>query len=172
VGDIRTDAHPAAIVLERPGRTIFITSAKTNEVAVIDARARQVISKWAAKAGDPVALALDEPHHRLFVGARNPPRIVVFDSQPHKFITSLPSVGVMDDLFFDGKRQRIYASGGEGFVEVYRQIDPDHYKEISKIPTGPGARTSLFVPAFNRYYVAIPAHDQTNAEIMVFEPQP
>ena len=172
IGDIRTDAHPAAIVLERPGRTIFITVAKTNEVAVIDARKRQIISKWAAKAGDPVALALDEPHHRLFVGARNPPRVVVFDSRSHKFITSLLSTGLMDGLFFDGKRHRVYASGGEGFVEVYQQIDLDHYKEIAKIPTGPIARTSLFVPVFNRYYVAVPANGHQGAEIRVYEPEP
>lgn len=169
IGDIRTDAHPAAIVLERTGRTIFITVAKTNEVAVIDARKRQIISKWAAKAGDPVALALDEAHHRLFVGARNPPRVVVFDSQSHKFIASLPSVGLMDDMFFDAARHRIYVSGGEGFIEVYQEIDPDHYKEIAKIPTGPIARTSLFVPELDRYYVAVPANSHQGAEIRVYE---
>ena len=172
IGDVRTDAHPSAIILTKSGRTIFTSIPKHNEVEVIDAQTRRVISKWPTKAGDPVALALDEPHHRLFVGARTPPRLLAYDSQSHKFIASLPTAGLLDGLFFDSARRRVYASGGEGFAEVYQEMDANHYREVAKIPTGPVARTSLFVPEFNRYYVAVPANDHRSAEIRAYETEP
>lgn len=172
IGDIRTDAHPGAILVAQPGRTIFITVPKTREVAEIDARTGHIVAKWQTAAQVPVSLALDETRHRLFVGARNPPQLEVFDSQSHRFIASLPSVGLMDGLWYDAARRRLYASGGEGFVDVYQQLGADRYKLVAKIPTGPMARTSLFVPALNRFYAAVPANDHHDAEIRVYQPQP
>jgi len=172
IGDVRTDAHPSAIILTKSGRTIFTSIPKSQEVEVIDAETRRVISKWPTIAGDPVALALDQLHRRLFVGARTPPRLVVFDSKSHQLIASLPAAGLLDGLFFDSARRRIYASGGEGFADVCQEMDANHYREIAKVPTGPTARTSLFVPAFNRYYVAVPANDHRSAEIRVYETEP
>lgn len=172
IGDIRADSHPGAILVAQPGRTIFTALGKTQQVNEINARTDRIVSKWQARAGDPVALALDKATHRLFVGTRNPPELEVFDSRSHKWIASLPSVGLMDGLWYDAARRRIYVSGGEGYVAVYQQIDANHYKEIAKVPTGPIARTSLFVPALNRFYVAVPAGEHSGAEIQVFEPQP
>lgn len=170
-GDVRTDAHPGAIIIEQPGRTVLITNPKVREIAVIDEQARAVTSKWTVPEQLPVALALDHAHQRLFVGTRQPPQLLVFDESSHKLITSLPSVGLMDDLYFDEARRRIYASGGEGFVSVYQQLDPDHYKEIAKVSTGPVARTSLLVPEFDRYYVAVPAAGDRAAQIQVYQPE-
>ncbi|MDE3137223.1 MAG: YncE family protein [Acidobacteriota bacterium] len=171
IGDIRTDAHPGAILVADSGRTIYITVPKSQEIAVIDAQTLHVVSKWRTLAQDPVSLAIDSTHHRLFVGARKPPALEIYDSASHKRIDSLPSVGLMDGLFHDSARHRIYASGGEGYVAVYQQMDANHYKQIAKIPTGPIARTSLFVPAFTRYYVAVPADDNHGAEIRAYEPE-
>jgi hypothetical protein len=52
---------------------------------------------------------------------------------------------------------------------VYQQNTPDSYKLLGKVPTGPLARTALLVPQLNRYFVAVPQHGSTNAEILVFE---
>jgi DNA-binding beta-propeller fold protein YncE len=172
VGDVRTDSHPGAIVVARPGRTIFTALGKTQQVNEIDVRTDRIVAKWKSRAGDPVAMALDKTDHRLFVGSRKPPELEVFDSRSHKSIATLPSVGVMDGMAYDAARRRIYVSGGEGYVAVYQQIDADHYKEIAKVPTGPIGRTSLFVPSLNRFYVAVPAGENRGAEILVFEPQP
>jgi hypothetical protein len=50
--------------------------------------------------------------------------------------------------------------------------DADHYKLIGKIPTRAGAGTSFWSPELNRFYVGAPAHDNEEAAILVFEPQP
>jgi hypothetical protein len=50
--------------------------------------------------------------------------------------------------------------------------DPNHYDVIGKIETRPGSGTSLFVPEFNRLYVASQAIGNLEAAILVFEPMP
>ena len=76
--------------------------------------------------------------------------IEVFDSRSHGLIASQP-VGLMDRLFYDSLHHRIYASGGQGYVAVYQQLSPNHYAEIARVPTGPIARTSLWVRRLDRY---------------------
>jgi DNA-binding beta-propeller fold protein YncE len=172
VGDIRTSAHPGSILVGQPGRTVLITVPKTHEISQIDTRTARIVSTWNAGAGSPVSLALDRRHDRLFVGTRNPAQVEVFDSSTHRLITTLPSVGLMDGLFYDALHDRIYASGGEGYVAVYRQLSADRYAEIAKVPTAPNARTSLWVGELDRYYVAVPSDGSQGARILVFQPTP
>jgi hypothetical protein len=119
-----------------------------------------------------VALALDEKSHRLFLGVRTPASIVVLDSDSGAVVASVPTVATLDGLSFDSATRRIYTSGGEGFVDVTQQIDADHYERIARIPTGPVARTSIFVPEWHRLYVAVPRDKERGAELRVFEVVP
>ena len=172
IGDIRTKAHPGGILVDDSGRRIYITIPATSEVAVINTQSNEIIKTWqAAEAQRTVSLDLDAPHGRLFVGARNPARVIVYDINSFQRVADFPTVGLMDGMFFDGKRKRLYVSGGEGFVDVFQQQDGDHYAPLARIPTRPIARTSLFVPELNRYYVALPRKDNESAEIRVYEPQ-
>jgi len=61
---------------------------------------------------------------------------------------------------------------GEGFVDVYGQQDADHYRRIARIPTGAGARTSLFVSEQKRLYVAVPHRGAQGAKVLVYASQP
>jgi hypothetical protein len=89
-----------------------------------------------------------------------------------KVLVSLPSVGDADDVFYDAPHKRIYISGGEGFLEVFKQDDADHYRRIERIRAASGARTSLFAPELNRLYLAVPHRGGQGAEIRVYEIQP
>jgi hypothetical protein len=53
-------------------------------------------------------------------------------------------------------------------VNVYEQTDADHYRATGKIATGPLGKTGKLVPGLNRYFVAIPPHGKTSAEVLVF----
>jgi hypothetical protein len=112
-------------------------------------------------------MALDEPNHRLFVACRSG-HIVVFDTQTGKELQALPITKGVDDLAYDSASKRIYAEC-DGAVDVYEQSDPDHYKSLGKVETGPAAKTARLVPELNRYFVAAPQHGSTPAEILVFE---
>jgi hypothetical protein len=74
-------------------------------------------------------------------------------------------------MVFDPASQRIYVAAGEGFVNVFKEIDADHYQAIGKIPTGPLGKTGLLVPQLNEYFVAVPPHGTTTAKVLVFAVQ-
>lgn len=116
-------------------------------------------------------MALDEANGRLFVGCRQPARLVVFDPASGKPVTDLAISGDTDDLFYDAERKRLYLSCGEGFVDVIGQRDADTYQLRERIPTRAGARTSFFSGDLNEFYLAVPLRGEHEAEIRVFQPQ-
>lgn len=165
--------HPESFQLERSGPRVFVNVPTAQQIAVIDREKRIVVKTWpltGAQANFP--MALDEPQHRLFIGFRKPAKLVVFDTESGKVVASLDSAGDADDIFYDAARKRIYISCGEGFIDLFEQVDADHYKRIVKIPTAPGARTSLFVPELGRLYLAVPRQAGRAAEVRVYEVQP
>jgi hypothetical protein len=105
----------------------------------------------------------------LFVGCRLPARLVVLDTTSGRIVTSLATVGDTDDVFYDPGRHLVYVIGGEGAVEVLRQHDPDHHEAVRRIKTAPGAGTGLFVPGFNRLFVAVPHRGLQSARVLVYE---
>ena len=139
---------------------------------MLDREKRSVIATWVLEAQANFPMALDEADHRLLVVTRRPARLVVLDSQSGKVVASEPAVGDADDVFYDAAHKRVYISGGEGFIDVFEQRDPDHYAPIARIPTAPGARTSFFVSELNRLYLAVPHRGNQLAEIRVYEVQP
>ena len=172
IGDIRTKVHPGGILVDDSGRRIYVTLPATSEVAVIDARSNEITKSWeAVEAKRTVTFALDTANGRLFVGTRTPGHIIVYDTTSFKKVADFPAVGLLDGMFFDARRKRLYVTGGEGFIDVIQQVDADDYTPLAKISTRPIARTSLFVPELNRYYVAVPRKDNQPAEIRVYEPQ-
>ncbi|MGH7740046.1 MAG: YncE family protein [bacterium] len=176
IGTVKVAAHPAEILVNESGQKLFVAIYPASKIQVIEIPKRTVIATWSTGDAHPGDMALDEANHRLFSGSKDPPVLQIYDTESGKQVASMPIVGGMDGVWFDAKLKRIYISGGRaensGSVEVIQQKDADHYQSIARVPTGPGAGTSLFVPELNRLYVAVPAHDQTNAEVLTFEPQP
>jgi DNA-binding beta-propeller fold protein YncE len=176
IGDIQVEVRPAEILVDKSGQTLFAFDSVASKIQVIDARKNQTLSTWPVNGQRPGDGALDEATHRLFIGTRTPPAMIVMDTTSGKEVANLPTVEGMDGVYFDAPRKRVYVSGGRGFdvgsVFVYQQHDADRYTQIGKIPTRPGAGTSFWSPDLNRYYVAAPANDKEEAAILVFEPQP
>src|SRR6266851_3740733 len=176
IADIKTDARPGGIKTEKSRPRVFITLAGAANLGVVDLKKREQITAWSAGVQTNVALALDESHHRLFDGVRDPATLIVLDTESGKQVSKLEGVSGIDDLWYDAAHKRVYASGGRGFevgfVYAYQQKDADHYELIGRVPTAPGAGTSFWSPELNRVYVAAPANDKEEAAILVFEPQP
>jgi DNA-binding beta-propeller fold protein YncE len=165
--------HPESFQLEQDGQYLFANVPGAQHIAVIDRPLRAVVETWPLKdARANFPMALDEGNHRLFVGCRNPARLIVLDAKDGKPVADLPISGDTDDLFYDGARRRIYVSCGEGFVDVIAQRDIDDYKPFEKIPTAPGARTCLFSLDLNRLYLAVPRRGDRLAEIRAYQAQP
>ena len=78
-----------------------------------------------------------------------------------------------DDLYFASAPRRIYVAGGEGYISVFQQKDPDHYQFLAKVPSSLGARTAGYFGkvgriGFDRFYVAIPARANHGAEVWIY----
>jgi DNA-binding beta-propeller fold protein YncE len=167
IGDVSVGGHPESFQLD--GDKIYVNVPSRREVAVLDADKLKVTETWAVSAAANYPMALDAAHHRLFVGARRPPSLLVYDTQTGKLVSTVGAGGDSDDIFYDGERGRIYASFGEGTVFIYEQQDADHYRLGAKVPTSAGARTALFSPELSRLFVAAPSRGDHAAEVMVFQ---
>ena len=176
VDDVRVEAHPAELLLDESGKTLLVFVSAASKVQVVDTKKREVVSTWPVSSQRNGDGAFDEKTHRLFIGTRMPPRMIVMDSQTGKEVANLPTVEGMDGVYFDTARKRVYVSGGRdfdvGYIFAYQQKDADDYETIGKMPTKSGAGTSFLSPELNRYYVAAPAHENEGAAILVFEPEP
>ncbi|MDX6459298.1 MAG: hypothetical protein QOE55_2995 [Acidobacteriaceae bacterium] len=173
VTDIKLDAHPESFQLEKNGSRIFVNLPGSRKIAVVDRRTRAVVESWGT--GGPLAnypMALDERDHRLFVVTRLPARLIVLDTDQGKRVATLPAVGDCDDVFYDERRRRIYAIGGEGGISVFQQRDADHYDELGRIKTVSGARTGFFSADLDKLYLAVTKHESQPAEIRVYAPMP
>jgi WD40 repeat protein len=173
VNDIKLSGHPESFQFESSGSKIFVNVPSANQIAVVDRKQQKVISTWfmtSALANFP--MALDENHHRLFVGFRAPAKLIVFDTETGKSVAGFDSVGDADDVFYDAVHDLIFVLGGEGYIEIFSQQAADHYQYVTRISTAQGARTGLWVPDWNRMYVAVPHEGNQLAEIQVYELQP
>jgi len=169
IGSIKLAAHPEAFELEKQGHRIFVNVPGARHVAVVDREKGAVIATWAPGAFGNFPMALDEGDHRLFVGYRVPPKLIVLDTESGKAVASVGIGGDPDDVFYDGKHHRIYAICGAGKVEIIEQSDANHYKTVGTIDTASGARTGLLVPERDTLFVAAPRHGSQSAEIWSYQ---
>jgi DNA-binding beta-propeller fold protein YncE len=178
VGSIKLPGgDPAGIAIEPSGKRLYVTMGDIvdgdSHVAVIDLEKRAVVAQWPITGGPvPHTAGLDAAHHRLFVGSRTiahtgniggghqhePGKLVVIDTETGKVVQVLDSVGGADDLQYDAPTGRIYFVGTTGTVAVFKEMDPDHFQLLGKVPTGAISKTGLWVPEFKRFYSAVPRH--------------
>jgi DNA-binding beta-propeller fold protein YncE len=171
--DIKIDSNwVEAIVPEKSGPRMFCNATGKNSVLVLDRTKSSVLANWPLPAGvkQNVAMAYDESDRRLFVTTRNPAKLIVLSSDDGKVVASAPIVDLVDDLAYDPQQKRIYFAG-DGFIEVFEQKDADHYVLLAKVPGSFRAKTAILIPKLNRYYLAVPRHDNHEAEVRVYEVQ-
>jgi DNA-binding beta-propeller fold protein YncE len=169
---------PAGVAMEPSGKKLYVTMGDiidgNSHVAVVDLEKRAVVAQWPIIDGPvPHTAGLDPVHHRLLVGSRikpntgeiggghqhEPGKLVVMDTETGKVVQALDSVGGADDtVYFDAATSRIYFTGTTGTVAVFKEIDPDHFKLLGKVPTGAVSKTGLWVPELKRFYSAVPQH--------------
>jgi DNA-binding beta-propeller fold protein YncE len=194
VGSIETEGkNPAGLALDPTSPKLYAVMGDTSQVVVIDREKKTVIATWPITGGpEPHAVALDAAHHRLLIGSRvkrghlyKPGKLVVMDSDTGKVIDAIDTEGGVDEVVYDVPSKRVYYTGTTGYIDVFKQVDADHYERLGKAPTGAIAKTSLLVPELKRFYVAVPKHviltppipeskEATieEAKIMVFEVLP
>jgi len=170
VGAIKVGAHPEAFQLEKTGSRIFVNVPNSRHVTVVDRDKGKVVATWKtdlAFANFP--MALDEANHRLFVGCRLPSRLIVLNTDSGDLVAKVDISSDVDDVFYDSKRNRIYAICGAGKIDIIEQADPNTYKALTKVDTANGARTGFFFPERDALFVAVPHRGSRQAEILWYQ---
>jgi DNA-binding beta-propeller fold protein YncE len=176
VGSIRLSGHPESFQIENEKQAIeqkqriFVNVPRSNSIEVSDSQNRTVSKTWPIiNAQNNFPMAIDEINHRLFVGTRDPPKFIVFDTNSGKAISVLDIANDADDIFYDAAKKHIYVSCGEGFINIFQQQDANHYSALTDVPTAQGARTSLFVPELHSFYVPVPHIGNQESKILVYQ---
>jgi DNA-binding beta-propeller fold protein YncE len=165
-------AHPESFQLTPDGARIYVNLPTARAIAVLDAATRTRVATWPASVGSGnFAMALDDATQRVIVVFRAPARLAAFSMADSGLIETVETCGDADDVFVDAKRQRIYVSCGDGFLDVFDKRNHP-YRRLAHIRTAAGARTSLFVPELDRLFVAARASAGEPASIRVFQPAP
>jgi DNA-binding beta-propeller fold protein YncE len=172
-GTIALQGHPEGFQIEPATGRAFVNVPDARQIAVVDLDTRRQTATWKVPgAGGNFPMALDAAKGVVATVFRNPARLVLLDTKTGNVTANLPTCGDADDVFFDARRERIYVSCGAGEIAVF-QRNGETYRSLASIPTASGARTSLFVPALDRLFLAVRAGlFGTAASIQIFQPPP
>jgi hypothetical protein len=140
-------------------------------IVTIDTDKRAIIKELkVAEAKANFTMALEPKNQLMFIGCRNPSKLLVID-YTGRTISTLDIDGDTDDIFYDKLSNRIFVSCGAGYVDIVSQTGRGKYERTSRIETLPGARTSLFIPELNQLVVAAPARSGQKAQLLIFNLQ-
>jgi hypothetical protein len=169
---ISLPAKPQGVVLEENGPHLYANTPAAQQVTVVDRKKRAIVAQWKLKdAKSNYPIALDGTNHRLFVGCRRPPCLLVLDTASGNSIAKIETGGDADDMSFDATEKRIYLACGDGVISAISQTDADHYRKLPDVPTVEDARNSLFVPELKTFFLAVPPHDGKPAELRAYQAQ-
>jgi DNA-binding beta-propeller fold protein YncE len=171
-GDLKFDTDKVeAMAIEHNGNKLYVNVTGKNYVAVVDKEKLAVLATWPIKEAEQNApVAFDEPAKRLFVITRKPGKLIVLNAETGASIATFKAPERCDQVIWDAENRRIYALGGEGYIGVFEQKDADHYQEITRVASAPGAKTGILVPELKRLYVAVsPGEARTGAAILRYD---
>ena len=167
------DAHSSTVIDPRAGKLItniplggkpeygasagdgkvYANLTDTSEVVEIDAKTATVTRRWStAPCKQPVAMAIDTAHHRLFSGCRSGV-MAVSDYQAGKVVATLPIGAGVDGAGFDAASGNAFASNADGTLTVIHQDAPDQYHVTENLQTPRGARNMGLDPTNHRVFV-------------------
>ena len=170
VRDIGLPAHPEGFEIDPRRKRLYVNLPTAHRVGVIDTSSGKIVAKWGPwLAVGNFPMALDDTGDRLFSGYRWPASIVAIDTANGKILNNVGTCADADDLFYDAARKQLYVSCGDGHVAIFDAASG--LTETSRISTRQGARTSLFVQALDRLFVAVPMSGGQPAEIWVYAPK-
>jgi len=155
VGTVPLPGQPEQGVADGKGM-IYDNVESTNEVVAIDSRTLQIKSRWPiAPGGQPVSIAMDREHRRLFIGCRNPRMLVVLNADTGKIIGQQFPIGDrVDTNIFEPETGLLFSSTREGTIHIFHEDSPDKLSAVETVKTEFGAKTMGLDPKTHNLYVS------------------
>ena len=150
VTTIQLGGAPEFLAADGSGKA-YINLEDKDLVAVVDLRSGQVVNRWpVAPGGHPTSMAIDPATHRLFIGCRNPARMIVMSTETGKVQAALPIGSGNDAAGFD--RGHAFASCGDGTIAVIGE-KTGQFQVEQTVNTAAGARTMGIDPATQELFL-------------------
>ncbi len=133
---------------------VYANLTDISEVVEIDAANASVLRRWpTAPCKQPVSMAIDTAHHRLFSGCRSGV-MAVSNYQAGKVVATVPIGTGVDGAGFDAMSGDAFASNADGTLTVIHQDSPDQYHIVQTVETPQGSRNMGLDPTNHRIYLA------------------
>ena len=158
--------------IDKKAGKIYTVLTKPNLLGVVDVASQTVTESFAltlSDAGSPITQ--DADNGLLFVGCpKKQPMVLVFDAKSGKEIASIVIPAGIDDLHFDKRRQRLYASCADRALVVIEKKGHS-YAVVSKIETPKDSRTCVW--SSGKLYLAVPQQEGGDGPtVQVYEARP
>ncbi len=132
---------------------VYANLTDISEVVEIDAKQLTVTRRWStAPCKQPVSMAIDVAHHRLFSGCRSGV-MAVSDYQTGKVVATLPIGAGVDGAGYDPATGDAFASSLDGTLTVIHQDDSDTYHVVETVQTAQGSRNMGLDPTTHRIFL-------------------
>ena len=132
---------------------VYANLTDTSEVVEIDAKAATVGRRWStAPCKQPVAMAIDTAHRRLFSGCRSGV-MAISDFQAGKIVATVPIGMGVDGAGFDAASGDAFAANADGTLTVIHEDTPDKYRVVQTVQTAPAARNMGLDPTNHRVFL-------------------
>ena len=108
LGDIKLAGHPESFQLDPKTGRAFVNVPDARQVAVVDLKSGKQVAAWKTPGlAANFPMALDSAGGQLAIVFRRPAKLALLDPATGAVKESLDTCGDADDVFFDGKRDRI-----------------------------------------------------------------
>jgi DNA-binding beta-propeller fold protein YncE len=162
IAKVALPGPPEALQLDAARNSLYVNTHKPAQVAVVDLTTHKLVAQYPLKSAEAnYPMALDLEGERIFVGCRKKPCIVALDARTGQEVAVVPIPADTDDLFFDAKHKRLYATCGEGAIAIAKQNVEKEYELAEKIMTAKLARTGLFDAKGEHLFVIVPRQSQS-----------
>ncbi len=132
---------------------VYANLTDTSEVVEIDAKTLTVLRRWpTAPCRQPVSMAVDTAHNRLFSGCRSGV-MAISDYRAGKVVATVPIGAGVDGAGFDAASGDAFASNADGTLTVIHEDTPDRYRVAQSVETPQGARNMGLDPANHRVFI-------------------
>ena len=133
---------------------IYINLTDKAEVVEVDAKTLNVTRRWPTTGcKNPVAMAIDTEHQRLFSGCRSGV-MAISDYRAGKTIATVPIGAGVDGAGYDPASGNAFASAFDGTLTVIHEDTPDTYHVVQTLETMKGSRNMGLDPSLHAIFLS------------------
>src|SRR4051794_20001634 len=121
--------QPEAFQLDSERKRLYVNCVGPSSVAVVDLSEHKLVANYTPPGIEGLyPMTLDRNSQRIYIGCRKPAVVICLDAKSGDELWRTEIAGDIDDLFFDGKRRRLYASCGAGSLAVLEEKEGGRFE--------------------------------------------